>query len=67
MLAARSIPSTAFFVTRIVINRIETTTGKLSTAISTLLLLPFDAIPEMILSEVESPTDPRIRAAKKTS
>ena len=36
----RSIPSTAFFVTRMVINRIDTTTGKLNTAISTLLLFP---------------------------
>ena len=64
VLAARSIPSTAFFVMRIVINKIEITTGKLSTAISTLLLLALDAMPEIKLNDAENPSDPKNKAIK---
>jgi hypothetical protein len=39
------------------INKIEITTGKLSTAIRILLLLAFDAIPESKVSEEAKPSE----------
>lgn len=46
-----------FFVIFIANNKIEITTGKLKTVISTLLLLAFDAIPESSVREDENPQE----------
>lgn len=67
VLAARSIPSNAFLVARTAISKMDITTGKLNTAISTLLLLAFAAIPEIKLSEAEKPSEARKSTVKKIS
>ena len=54
MLALRSIPSIAFLVIRIAINKIEINTGKLKTAIKMLLLFALEAIPDIKLNEAEN-------------
>lgn len=66
-LAESSNPSNAFFVARTAINKMEITTGKLNTAINTLLLFAFEAIPEIKLSEVENPTDANSSTIKNVS
>lgn len=65
VLADRSRPSSVFFVARTAISNIEITIGKLSTAISTLLLLAFAAIPEIRLSDVENPIDVKNSTTRK--
>lgn len=57
MLAFRSIPSTAFLVILMAINKIEINTGKLNTAIKILLLFALEAIPDIRLREAENPID----------
>jgi hypothetical protein len=54
-------------VARVTISRIEIINGKLSTAISTLLLLALDDNPEMKVSDVENPTDASTSVVKKIS
>lgn len=66
-LAESSNPSNAFFVARTAISKMEITTGKLSTAINTLLLFAFAAMPEIKLREVEKPMEPRNNTARNVS
>ncbi len=65
-LAEGSKPSSAFFVILIPISNTAITTGKLKTAISTLLFLAFAAIPEMRLREVAKPIEVNVNPDKKT-
>jgi len=57
LLASRSNPSSTFLVTLIAIRSRAIIIGKLKTAMRMLLLLAFDAIPEMRLSAAENPND----------
>jgi FtsZ-binding cell division protein ZapB len=61
-----STPSRALLVTLVANKRMEITTGKLNTAISTLLLLALEAIPEIKLSEAENPHDVNASVQKKS-
>src|SRR6478735_10182412 len=56
-LTERSKASMQFFVILMAINKIEITIGKLSTAISMLLLLAFAAIPESMVRDAAKPKD----------
>lgn len=60
-------PSNAFLVARTAISKMEITTGKLSTAINTLLLFAFAAIPEIKLNDVENPIDTNSNTMKNVS
>lgn len=66
-LAESSNPSNAFFVARTAISKMEITTGKLSTAINTLLLFAFAAMPEIKLNEVEKPIEVSNNTRKNVS
>jgi hypothetical protein len=59
-------PSSAFFVILIDISNIEMITGKLNTAMSTLLLSVFEAIAEIRLKEAEKPNELKISVRKNT-
>ena len=67
MLALRSIPSSAFLVILIAISKIASITGKLSTAIRILLLVAFDAMPEIRLNEEENPNEVRNRVDRNNT
>ena len=54
-LAAKSRPSIEFFVVLMARSNIAIITGKLNTAMSTLLLFAFEAIPEIRLNAAEKP------------
>ena len=56
-LTDRSRASMQFLVILIAMNKIEITTGKLSTAINMLLLFALAAMPESIVSEAANPQD----------
>jgi hypothetical protein len=63
-LALGSMPSNTFLVTRITSNKIEISTGKLRTAIKMLLLLAFEAMPDIRLSAAENPKDANNNVSK---